>query len=377
MVSGINKREFTKVYLLTNRITMSKKEKLIYKVSVDPNTEYTIKARIGDAQDGDHNVFGNCPYSIEPENDNPEWISLLGLGSAIKGKVLYISSSTIDSNPHTNNVSVRIFINNVQIEPKSGNFVLNVNENDIVKVSIGDSTIVELRPGQGDDWNSYRMNPAGAGLDTIIVSVTLNGCTSYDSLPIEILDTTRQQVINDTTSCESVTLFTDVDTALGGIYEWRSLTPFATLGNADSIVITTSGAYDLFVDSLGNGCGAYSDFTVTIVDSVHVFAGLDTTICDNSLQLYGSVTPNDSSIVWATLGDGIFNDVNDTSTIYNLGTTDIANNFVDVVIDTLFTNVCYSGPDTMRITISPLPTVDEASVASGLSVTKVSTSLVS
>jgi len=110
---------------------MSKKENLTYKVQVDRDKEYSIKVRIGDAQDGDHNVFGTCPYETEPENDNPEWISFLGNGNQIKGKILYISSATQDNNPSTNKVSVRVFINNEQIIPLSGNYELTVSDNEI------------------------------------------------------------------------------------------------------------------------------------------------------------------------------------------------------------------------------------------------------
>ena len=110
---------------------MSKKETLIYKVQTAQDTKYTIKVRIGDAQDGDHNVFGTCPYETEPENDNPEWISFLGYGNQVKNKTLYISSATQDNNPNTNKVSVRVFINNVQIIPLSENYELTVGDNEI------------------------------------------------------------------------------------------------------------------------------------------------------------------------------------------------------------------------------------------------------
>lgn len=110
---------------------MSKKENLHYEVQVEQDKEYTIKVRIGDAQDGDHNVFGTCPYKTEPENDNPEWISYLGYGNQIRGKVLYISSATQDNNPNTNNVSVRVLINDEQVEPLIGNYILNVSDNEI------------------------------------------------------------------------------------------------------------------------------------------------------------------------------------------------------------------------------------------------------
>jgi len=110
---------------------MSKKEDLTYKVQVEQDKEYRIKVRIGDAQDGDHNVFGTCPFATKPENDNPEWNSVLGKGSQIKGKVLFISSATQDNNPNTNNVSVRVFINDQQIMPLSGNYQLKVSDAEI------------------------------------------------------------------------------------------------------------------------------------------------------------------------------------------------------------------------------------------------------
>ena len=110
---------------------MSKKEKLTYEVKVESDQDYKIKVRIGDAQDGDHNVFGNCPYSREPVNDDPEWISILGLGSQIKKKVLYVSSATQDNNPHTNNVSVRVFVNEKELDPITGNNVLTVKDEEI------------------------------------------------------------------------------------------------------------------------------------------------------------------------------------------------------------------------------------------------------
>jgi len=110
---------------------MSKKEELTYVVKVENNTDYWIVVRIGDAQDGDHNVFGTCPYATNPENDNPEWNSFLGTGNQIRNKVLYISSATQDNNPNTNHVSVRVFINDEQILPLTGNFEMTVGDNEI------------------------------------------------------------------------------------------------------------------------------------------------------------------------------------------------------------------------------------------------------
>lgn len=110
---------------------MSKKENLIYDVIVKPDTEYRIKIRIGDGQDGDHNVFGNCPYEHEPVNDKPEWKTKLAKGSKIKDTVLYVSSATQDNNPNTNYVSVRVFINGEQITQLEGENKFEVDDNEI------------------------------------------------------------------------------------------------------------------------------------------------------------------------------------------------------------------------------------------------------
>lgn len=111
---------------------MSKDESLDYEVQVEENEEYSIKVRVGDGQDGDHNVFGTCPFIKEPKNDDPEWISYLGFGSEIKGTYLSISTATQDNNPYSNKVSVRLFINNQQIKPYKGQNEFTVNHNEIV-----------------------------------------------------------------------------------------------------------------------------------------------------------------------------------------------------------------------------------------------------
>lgn len=110
---------------------MSKKEELFYRIQVEPNQKYSIVVRIGDAHDGDHNVFGTCPYQTKPEDDNPEWKSYLGSGIEIKDKGLFICSATKDNNPNTNMVSVRLFINDKQVLPYKGNYVLVVNDEEI------------------------------------------------------------------------------------------------------------------------------------------------------------------------------------------------------------------------------------------------------
>jgi hypothetical protein len=111
---------------------MATRESLSYKVQVSPGESYEIKVRIGDAQSGDHNVFGTCPFDIKPEKNNPEWKSKLGSGDIIKGKTLHISSATQNNNPNTDNVSVRLFINGNQIAPLSGNNVLKAAPNEVV-----------------------------------------------------------------------------------------------------------------------------------------------------------------------------------------------------------------------------------------------------
>ncbi len=111
---------------------MATRETLNYRFQAEPATLYEIKIRIGDAQSGDHNVFGTCPFDTKPEKNNPEWKSKLGDGSLIKGKTLHISSATQNNNPNTDNVSVRVFINGSQIASLSGNNVLKAAPKEVV-----------------------------------------------------------------------------------------------------------------------------------------------------------------------------------------------------------------------------------------------------
>lgn len=111
---------------------MSREESLTYTVTVNPDTEYEIKVRVGDAQEGTHNAFGTCPFAPEPIKDDPEWISNLGLGAEIKDKTLYVISGTQNTNPDTDFISVRVFINDEQVEPDTGDYAFEVEDNEIV-----------------------------------------------------------------------------------------------------------------------------------------------------------------------------------------------------------------------------------------------------
>jgi hypothetical protein len=111
---------------------MSKKESLTYEVKISEESEYQIKVRIGDANDGDHNVFGDCPRNTMPNDDDPEWKSMLGPGSNIKNTKLYISSATKKTNPNTGYVSVRVFLNGNQLLPKTGKNELTAEDQEVV-----------------------------------------------------------------------------------------------------------------------------------------------------------------------------------------------------------------------------------------------------
>lgn len=113
---------------MTEQNVEAHEEDVEYKVLVDSDDVHTIKVRIGDANSGDNQVGGSCPYKVIPTLDSPEWISELGTGKEITGKMLWISSFTICDNPHTDHVSVRVFINGVRIKPTTGEYKLKVGQ---------------------------------------------------------------------------------------------------------------------------------------------------------------------------------------------------------------------------------------------------------
>ncbi len=141
--------------------------------------------------------------------------------------------------------------------------------------------------------------------------------------------------------------FTPNPNALNGTYN---------LSQADSL----AGVIILILTSTNNGsCNPVSDTVVITVTTIPtVFAGNDTTVCDNApiVQLNGIVVGGGGTGQWTTSGSGTFNPSDTTLTAtYTPSGADILSGTVTLVLTA--TNSCLPVSDTVVITIIPGPSV--------------------
>ena len=101
------------------------------------------------------------------------------------------------------------------------------------------------------------------------------------------------------------------------------------------------------------------DVTVNVIQHPSVNAGPDLSICEGgTADLVGSAS-NYSSVIWRTLGDGSFNNVNLLGTSYSPGVNDVLNGFVDVELFANPLSPCVNPvKDTARVNINKNLVVD-------------------
>jgi len=88
-------------------------------------------------------------------------------------------------------------------------------------------------------------------------------------------------------------------------------------------------------------------------------AGPNDTICENGIFTMAGIRTNSNSSVWATAGDGSFDDITSLTAIYTPGTNDIANGEVTLTLTTDAITPCTTPDiDDMTLTIDPLPVSD-------------------
>lgn len=140
------------------------------------------------------------------------------------------------------------------------------------------------------------------------------------------------------------------------------LTAEYNFSNAD----TTTGFVFLILTSTNNGsCGVERDTVkITFGNSAFVDAGSDQVVCASSpaVNLNGLVSGGASIGRWRTLGSGTFSPADTVlNAIYTPSATDIANGFVNIVLNSVDHGSCTQGKDTMRVTIQPIPVVNAGS----------------
>jgi hypothetical protein len=98
---------------------------------------------------------------------------------------------------------------------------------------------------------------------------------------------------------------------------------------------------------------------LTIQHLPAAFAGDDGSACMNAPYTLSGVTENSSSVLWGTLGDGVFDDPSLIAATYDPGEDDLEAGFADLILTAFSISPCEgSDSDTVRITFIEAPEAD-------------------
>ncbi len=123
-----------------------------------------------------------------------------------------------------------------------------------------------------------------------------------------------------------------------------------------------NGTVDLSLTAMAIGpCAtdAIDMMTLTIQAQPIVDAGADDVVCENSSITLTGTAQNQQAVLWATSGDGVFDDATSLTATYTPGTNDILNLSVDLTLTASAISPCaLDVSDMMTLTIQALPTAD-------------------
>jgi len=203
------------------------------------------------------------------------------------------------------------------------------------------------------------------GSVTLTITVSSNGC--LDAVDDMILSIDEVSTVNagvDETICAGV-VFTTSGTSSNGTILWSS--------NGDGFFSTSTVNNSIYlpgVNDLANGsvtllmtvtntgvCGNVNDdMILTIGNTPSSDAGIDASICENTLFTTDATATN-GSIVWESSGTGTFNNITIENPEYTPSNADITYGSVTLTM-TVSSNGCLDAIDDVLLTISSISTVD-------------------
>jgi gliding motility-associated-like protein len=223
---------------------------------------------------------------------------------------------------------------------------------------------------------AYTPSASDISKGSIILTLTpTNGCQpKADSLKVSIQPTALVNAGTDVSICSSTKTLSLNGTVSGGASTgaWTSsgsgnfspspdsLKGIYTISSADS----SAGSAHLILTSTNNGsCGAVKDtMIVTLSNSTSALAGNDISTCANnaSIALTGTISGGSGQGVWTSSGTGTFSPSGTAlNTTYIPSTTDISAG--DFILTLTPVNGCQPKADSLKVSISPAPTVNAGS----------------
>lgn len=293
------------------------------------------------------------------------WIGPLGFNSNIQ-------------NPSINGVLI----------PNTGNYIVNVNLNGCIN---SDTTSVVVYPipasnagGNGplcegdtinltannvigatyswtgpNGFNSNLQNPSINTVTTImsgdyILEVSLNGCSSFDTVNITVNPIPTAIANGNTPLCEGDTLNLTANTVPGATYSWSGPNGFnSNLQNPAINTVSLANAGDYYLEVTLNGCIGYDTINIVINTYPSALASGNTPLCDGDTIYLTASTVVGATYSWT--GPNSFSSNLQNPQINNATTLDSGDYILSVT-----TNGCTSY-DTVHISIFPIPTTLAAS----------------
>jgi gliding motility-associated-like protein len=214
---------------------------------------------------------------------------------------------------------------------------------------------------------TYTFGSADAAGVTLTVTATkINGCTSTvsDATAITYISNPVISAGSDKTLCTSDVSYTLSEaTTTGGTVKWstsgdgsfndvNTLNPVYTFGAAD-----LAGSVTLTMTVTAGTCPPLTDdMLITFVASATASAGLNGSICASAtgFQVTGA-SHTGGSVMWATSGDGTFNNNTIDNPYYTLGAADTKSASVTLTMTVTGTGTCGTVSSANTLTIFPIP----------------------
>ncbi len=188
------------------------------------------------------------------------------------------------------------------------------------------------------EWNGVS---GGVNYDVITTStinvhvVDIDGCEGWDTVEVVLNSMPIVALRSDTSLCPFSAPLTLNAKNTGATYLWNldALT-------SQTIDVNKSGIYKVKVTE--NGCSTEDSVSVTILDTIDIDLGPDTTFCSDLGNYEITIDPSFKSYRWSN---------NDTTQSISIGTSST----IEVEVENSFGCV---GKDTVVVTIIPTPSVD-------------------
>jgi len=243
--------------------------------------------------------------------------------------------------------------------------VLNLAEVEIIR-----GTGVQLNPGHR--WGDYSAMSVDPSDQTTFwytqqyYETTGDRCWQTRIAAFNIQDFLNLNVnVEDDTICEgnSTQLFADVNGG-SGVYSfswWSNPPGFQSSVQNPTILPNTSTTYFCLVNDDVN---QLSDSVQVFVNlAPEVFAGNDTTICNNLIfEISGASAGNFSGLFWTTGGDGCFDHPEILNPFYTPGNEDIAGGSVALTITAFPLSGCPEETDSLILTLDPCAIINKISL---------------